>query len=78
MAIQSKGKGKSGGARIITFTYYVSEKDGKIVFLLIYDKQDADTVDAALVRKIVQQLGFNLEEMEAAGLLPHNDDAGKL
>lgn len=70
MAIQSKGKGKSGGARVITFTYYVSEKDGKIVFLLIYDKTDADTVDTAIVKKIVQQLGFDLQGMEASGAIP--------
>lgn len=75
MAIQSKGKGKSGGARIITFTYYVSEKDGRIVFLLIYDKTDADTVDAATVKQIVQQLGFNLQDMETKGLLPRNPKA---
>lgn len=72
MAIQAKGKGKSGGARVITFTYYVSEKDGKIVFLLVYDKTDADTVDAKTVRQLVQQLGFDLQEMEAKGLLPRN------
>lgn len=70
MAIQSKGKGKSAGARVITFTYYVSEKDGKIVFLLIYDKTDADTVDTAMVRQIVQQLGFDLQEMESNGVIP--------
>lgn len=72
MTIQSKGKGKSGGARVITFTYYISEKDGRLVFLLIYDKSDADTVDAAMVKKIVQQLGFNLQEMETRGMLPRN------
>lgn len=71
MPIRSKGKGKSGGARVITFTYYVSETDGKIVFLLIYDKSDADTVDAATVKKLVQQLGFDLEGMEGKGLIPH-------
>lgn len=72
MAIQAKGKGKSGGARVITFTYYVSEKDGKIVFLLVYDKTDADTVDAKTIRQIVQQIGFDLQEMETKGLLPRN------
>lgn len=37
LGIRSKGKGKSGGARVITYFYYVDET----VFLLtIYDKSD--------------------------------------
>ncbi len=40
LAIQSKGKGKSGGARVIT---YLLTDDEKIVLLTIYDKaQKAD------------------------------------
>lgn len=41
MAIKSKGKGKSGGARVITYNFITQEMDGKIVLLLIYDKEDA-------------------------------------
>ena len=36
LAIKSKGKGKSGGARVIT--YCISENE-EIIFLAIYDKQ---------------------------------------
>ena len=53
MTIESKEKGKSGGARVITLTYYVSEAEGKIHFLIIYDKSDADTVDVKVVQKFV-------------------------
>lgn len=35
LAIQSKGKGKSGGARVITFVQVVNEK---IFMIAIYDK----------------------------------------
>ena len=38
MAITSKGRGKSGGARVITFNALVSEQDGKIYLLLIYTR----------------------------------------
>ena len=38
MAIKSKGKGKSGGARVITFNILTDVKNGQVVFLLIYDK----------------------------------------
>ena len=37
LTISSKGRGKSGGARVITFTYLVNEKDGVVVLLLLYD-----------------------------------------
>jgi len=41
MAIRSKGKGKSGGARVITHVKIVE----KMVFLLsIYDKSDQDSI----------------------------------
>ena len=69
MTIESKGKGKSGGARVITLTYYVSEAEGKVHFLIIYDKSDADTVDVKVVQKYVAELGFNLQELQEQGLL---------
>lgn len=45
MAIKSKGGGKSKGARIITLTFAVDEENGKVALLLIYDHNQADTVD---------------------------------
>ena len=36
LAIKSKGKGKSGGARVIT---YVVTDDSEVILLAIYDKQ---------------------------------------
>ncbi|MBI1780843.1 MAG: type II toxin-antitoxin system RelE/ParE family toxin [Sphingobacteriales bacterium] len=41
MAITSKGKGKSGGARIITFVQIIDEN---IFLLSIYDKADAANI----------------------------------
>lgn len=41
MAIATKGRGKSGGARIITYNALVTEQEGKVYLLLIYDKADA-------------------------------------
>ena len=69
LSIESKGKGKSGGARVITLTYYVSEKEGKIHFLIIYDKSDSDTIDVKVVQKYVKELGFNLQKLQEQGLL---------
>lgn len=54
MAIKSKGGGKSKGARIITLTFSVDEKSGKIVLLLIYDHNQADTVDTNIVKNLAR------------------------
>lgn len=54
MAIKSKGKGKSGGARVITLD--ALECNGYLYLLFIYDKSDADSVDIDVIKKIVADL----------------------
>lgn len=44
MAIKSKGGGKSGGARVITYNVLATEQEGKVYLLEIYDKSDYSTV----------------------------------
>ncbi len=56
MAISSKGRGKSGGARIITYTIVVAENQGRVYLIDIYDKADYSTVDVAIIQKIVKEL----------------------
>lgn len=58
MAISSKGRGKSGGARIITYTVVISEYDGRIYLIDIYDKSDFSTVDVAIIKNLVTELGL--------------------
>lgn len=58
MAISSKGRGKSGGARIITYTVVLSENNGRVYLLAIYDKSDYSTVDVAVVQAMVESLGL--------------------
>jgi hypothetical protein len=41
LAIHSKGKGKSGGARVITFVQVVNEN---IFMIAIYDKSDFENI----------------------------------
>ncbi|MBL0127873.1 MAG: type II toxin-antitoxin system RelE/ParE family toxin [Flavobacteriales bacterium] len=53
LAIASKGKGKSGGARVIT---YVVTEDREIYLLSIYDKGDYDTVDNKAMKALVAEL----------------------
>lgn len=59
MAITSKGRGKSGGARVITYTLLTTEENGRVYLLDIYDKSYFSTVDANIVRKIIDELGLS-------------------
>ena len=58
MAITSKGKGKSGGARVITYTVAVSKESGDVYLIDIYDKSDYDTVDVSVLKKMIAELGI--------------------
>lgn len=53
MAIGSKNKGKSHGARVITFTYSVDEETGTIVLLYMYDKEERETISSDEITKLL-------------------------
>jgi mRNA-degrading endonuclease RelE of RelBE toxin-antitoxin system len=53
VAIKSKGKGKSGGARIIT---YLVTENNEVYLLTIYDKSEFDNVDDKLIKSIIESL----------------------
>ena len=53
IAIKSKNKGKSGGARVIT---YLVTEDKEIYLLTIYDKSEFDVVDDKILQNIVSSL----------------------
>lgn len=53
LAIRSKGKGKSGGARVITYLYL----DSKTVYLLtIYDKSEKEDLLLSDIKDMVESL----------------------
>lgn len=56
MVIASKGKGKSGGARVITYTIIATEMEGRIYLMNIYDKSDFSTVELSILKNIVRNL----------------------
>lgn len=58
MVITSKGRGKSGGARVITKTIIYTESEGRVYLLEIYDKSDMSTVDVEILKQIVAGLGL--------------------
>ena len=56
VAIKSKGTGKSGGARVIT---YVVTENKEIYLLTIYDKAELETIDDRTLKKIIKSIGRN-------------------
>jgi hypothetical protein len=51
LAITSKGKGKSGGARVIT---YVLVLDETVYLLSIYDKSEQDSISESELLKLIE------------------------
>ena len=53
VGIKSKGKGKSGGARVIT---YVITENQEVYLLTIYDKSELDSIDAKTLKAIIARI----------------------
>jgi mRNA-degrading endonuclease RelE of RelBE toxin-antitoxin system len=63
MAISSKGKGKSGGARVITYVYIHSET---VYLLSIYDKSDQENISDALLKELIKNLDLELSDQSTS------------
>ena len=59
MRIKSKGKGKSGGARVITFNVLASVDEAEINLLYIYDKSDMESISERELRQLLFDNGFD-------------------
>jgi hypothetical protein len=57
MSITSKLRGKSGGARIITFVVHKSEQ---VLLAEIYDKGQYNTVDETKIIQVLKDEGFDV------------------
>ena len=58
MSIASKGKGKSGGARVISFMAIMNEEDGLIELLTIYDKSDMESIPDKELENLMKRNGL--------------------
>lgn len=56
LAIGSKGKGKSGGARVIT---YLLLSDSLVYLTSIYDKAEQDSTETSSLLKILKEEGID-------------------
>ena len=58
MSITSKGKGKSGGARVITYTVLLKEIDSELKLLTIYDKSECENLSDKELQNILKRNGL--------------------
>ena len=57
MAIaSSKGKGKSGGARVITYNVQQNKNDITITMMSIYDKSEISNVTDTYLRQLIKEI----------------------
>jgi hypothetical protein len=54
LAISSKGKGKSGGARVITLVWV---RDEQVFMLSIYDKSEQEDINDSRLQELLRNLG---------------------
>lgn len=55
MAITSKGKGKSGGARVIT---YLVTEDNEVYLVYIYDKSQLENITKEQIMELLKKAGL--------------------
>ena len=55
MAISSKGRGKSHGARVITFTVVVAIEESEINLLTIYDKAERESISPKEIEALLKE-----------------------
>lgn len=58
MTLTDKGKGKSGGARVLTYTALLTESEGKLLLLTIYDKSKRSTMTDKEIKTLIKQSGL--------------------
>ncbi|MDF9831589.1 type II toxin-antitoxin system RelE/ParE family toxin [Parabacteroides sp. PF5-6] len=56
MPISDKGKGKSHGARVITYTVIINEENGVITLLTIYDKAEQVTITPQEIARLLKNI----------------------
>ena len=58
MPINSKGKGKSGGARVITVIIALSQTEKQIGLHFIYDKSERENISNQELQEVLKQNGL--------------------
>lgn len=58
LPITSKGRGKSGGARVISYTVVVRVDETDIHLLTIYDKSERESISKSELRQLLEKNGL--------------------
>lgn len=58
MKINSKGKGKSGGARVITFIVATTGQDAVLNLIFIYDKAERSSISRKELKELLRKNGL--------------------
>ena len=58
MAVTSKGKGKRGGARVITYVLLVAKEGADVLLLAIYDKLERENISDAELLALKKEAGL--------------------
>jgi len=58
MQISSKGKGKSGGARVISVSVYAAVDAATVNLLYIYDKAERESISRKEIEELMRQNGI--------------------
>lgn len=58
ISIKSKGKGKSSGARVITYTVLATILNKIILLVTMYDKGEDDSISDDAIKRILRNNGF--------------------
>ncbi len=66
LSIKSKGKGKSGGARIITYLHIEETEDNEqVVYLIsIYDKSDYENISDNFIQQMIDEIETEIESSD--------------
>lgn len=58
ISIKSKNKGKSGGARVITYHAIASIAENRILLVTIFDKSEVKNISDTEIKQIILKSGF--------------------
>ena len=66
LSIKSKGKGKSGGARVITYLKIEKTEDNQqVVYLIsIYDKSDYENISDNFIGQMIDEIDTEIESSD--------------
>lgn len=67
LAVKSKGKGKSGGMRVITYvevTVVENKEESDVYLLSIYDKSEYENISDAALEGLISEIQLEMKDEE--------------